>query len=82
MAPYSAVTFTKDDFSKNLPNNMSLSIQVDGKQQNLDIHTSCSQPLAIGDVYGSMVLVEMDADTGVAIATPVSASISTSTILP
>ncbi len=24
------------------------------------VHTSCSQPLVIGDVFGSMVLVDMD----------------------
>ncbi|MDX1554851.1 MAG: hypothetical protein R3212_02380 [Xanthomonadales bacterium] len=41
---------------------MDLTISDGVQSQNVEFHTSCSEPLAIGDVFGSMILVDIEAD--------------------
>ena len=59
-----SVTFTSAESNGKWPNTLGLLIEDDGSDlyQYLEIHTSCSQPLVIGDVFGSMVLTDMNAD--------------------
>ncbi len=48
------------------PNNVRGSLYGDNStSQNLDFHVSCSEPLVEGDVFGSLVLTEIGADTTV-----------------
>ena len=60
------VTFTagvNDKGQTKWPNEMVLEISGgDGGTQTIGFHTSCSQPLVIGDIYGSMTLTDMDTD--------------------
>ncbi len=52
------VTFTGDG---KWPNNLELLMTGGGgDDQTISLHTSCSEPLNIGDIYGSMTLVDMD----------------------
>ncbi|NND59514.1 MAG: hypothetical protein HKN49_04525 [Gammaproteobacteria bacterium] len=66
-----SATFTDDDgnsvtlapgetvtIPRNLAKNMTLT-NAGGTESNL-LHTSCSQPIAAGDVYGSLTLVQID----------------------
>ncbi len=53
------VVFTGDG---KWPNELTLNINDGVQNQDVQLHTSCSQPLAIGDVFGSMTLVAMEAD--------------------
>ena len=64
VAPNGFIAIEKDFGSKNLPNNLTLTMEtVNGYSQTVSIHTSCSEPLAKGDVFGSVVLTDMDAET-------------------
>ena len=52
------VTFTGDG---KWPNNLELLMTGGGgDDQTISLHTSCSEPLNIGDIFGSMTLVDMD----------------------
>jgi hypothetical protein len=55
-----SVTFFAD--GSKWPNNLELTM-TGGTPQTISLHTSCSQPLVIGDVFGSLRLIEMEADT-------------------
>ena len=64
VAPDGFIAIEKDFGSKNVPNNLTLTMEtVNGYSQTVSIHTSCSEPLAIGDVFGSVVLTDMEAET-------------------
>ena len=64
VAPNGFIAIEKDFGSKNVPNNLTLTMEtVNGYSQTVSIHTSCSEPLAKGDVFGSVVLTDMDAET-------------------
>ena len=54
------VTKGGSDFSSNTDIDLSNS---GGTQQN-DVHTSCSAPLAVGDVFGAITLVGINGETG------------------
>lgn len=48
-------------------NELRCTITASGAQQQMELHTSCSKPLNVGDQYGSLVIVAMqsrDKDTG------------------
>ena len=52
------VTITAESGKTKLESNTKLEIMQGGTLlQELEIHTSCSQPLNIGDQFGSLVLV-------------------------
>ncbi len=58
-----SVTFGIEEGGK-WPNNVRGTLLGDnGTSQNLDFHVSCSEPLVEGDVFGSLVLTEIGAET-------------------
>jgi len=50
--------------SSNFDSNSIFSLSNGGGTEALEIHTSCSQPLAVGDVFGSLTVVAINGDTG------------------
>ena len=55
--PGDVVSFTSNE--KHLKSELKFDIKEDGSSvQSLNIHASCSKPLAVGDVFGSLELVE------------------------
>ncbi|WP_223669086.1 DUF7467 domain-containing protein [Kangiella shandongensis] len=59
--PGDAVTFTSNHPSAN---ELSVELSEGGLSQSFNIHTSCSEPLLLGDVFGSFELVDYVGDEG------------------
>ena len=57
--PNSGDTFTITGMSSTLPANSALELRGPSVWQKMSIHTSCSQPLGVGDVFGAFTLVSM-----------------------
>ncbi|NVJ66635.1 MAG: hypothetical protein HWE16_09100 [Gammaproteobacteria bacterium] len=48
----------------NWPNNITIDLSEGGFSQSATFHTSCSEPLLLGESYGSMVLVDFEGVAG------------------
>ncbi|MBD3654003.1 collagen-like protein [Kangiella sp.] len=64
--PGEDVTFTAASGTKGNTwgNELNLDFSENGLSQSIGLHTSCSQPLFIGDVFGSFVLVDFVGEAG------------------
>ncbi len=64
--PGEDVTFTAASSTKGNTwgNELNLDFSENGLSQSIGLHTSCSQPLFIGDVFGSFVLVDFVGEAG------------------
>ncbi len=60
VAPNGEFTISDSGFDSN----SELSLSNGGGTEFLEIHTSCSQPLEVGDVFGSLTLVAFNGQTG------------------
>lgn len=54
-----SVTFSAGDNGK-WANNLAVNFDDGSNTQSISLHTSCSQPLQLGDVFGSFTLVDMN----------------------
>jgi hypothetical protein len=64
VAPGGTFTVTFGGKNLNAQSYFSLTNQGGGGVEYVDIHTSCSQPLVVGNVFGSMTLIGFNGQTG------------------